>query len=355
MSEAPLRVMVPDNWDKPKTIGALQALIDELDGETEPLHKALANPLPQEERARARNRFLRMQQMFRQSVAILYGEADDVCKTVHTIEQAAGIPAEAKTDLGAMKQRTLRRTRALINRQFATAYERAFELGLRAGGAGRSLADNELTIIRKQRLQENKFSGNFLTDMEHREGKMDYSRRADLYGNALEEMYWQGYLYADLSADRYVKWEMRHSVDAGGNWGGGENCVDCAVLSGDLEGLSDAERQTVEHSGRIIGGRWGIGVYQARELANMDIAPQSGKLACTTNCRCKLVQADRPATLPVKGPVTFASLKPKHFTGTSRDEKGKIVVEREHAQDRRKRYARDAKKLEHRHVNRKPR
>lgn len=348
MSDAPMRVIVPDEWDQGKVVDGLLALVEQL----EPLHKALARPLPQDERARARSRFQRMQKLFRESVAILYAESDDVCKTVRTVTGGTGIAEEAKADLAALQERNLRRTRALVNRQFAVAYERAFELGLRAGGAGRSLSDNELKTIRTQRIQENKFSGNFLTDIQHGEGKMDYARRANMYGNALEEIYWQGYLYADLSADRYVKWEMRHPVKGGDNWGEGENCVDCAVLSGDLEGLPDEEKQEVEGSGRIIGGRWGSGVYQAIELAKMGIAPQSGKLACTTNCHCKLVQAERPRNLPVKGPVTFASLRPKHFTGTGKDAKGKIVVEREHAQDRRKRYAREAEKLEHQHVTR---
>lgn len=349
MSEPSLRIMVPEEWPRDQTVDGLLAFVERLD----PLNKALARPLPQDERARAHNRFLRLQQQFRQTVAILYADTDDVCKTARTISSGADIPPEAKVGLHEMKERHLRRTRAIINRQFAMAYERAFELGLRAGGAMRSLSDNELTIVRNQRLEENKFSGNFITDIEHAEGKMDYKQRADLYGNALGEIYWLGYLYADLSSDRYVRWVMRHSAGVSDNWGGKtENCVDCAVLSGVLEGLSDADKQIVESSDRIIGGRWGNGVYQAKELAVMGIAPQSGKLACTTNCHCKIVQADRPDAVPVKGPVTFRSLRPKDFTGTGKDAKGKIVVEREHAQDRRKRYARDAKKLEHQHVTR---
>ena len=320
------------------------------------LQKALAKPLAQTDRASARAAFTRLQAAFRESVILLYDSADDVCSVVHKLNAHTGTPTESQAELTGLKDRHLRRTRALLNRQFKVAYERAFELGLRAGGADRLLSANELEMVRKQRLQENKFSGNFLTDLEHREGRMAYPQRAELYGNALEEIYWQGYLYADLSADRYVRWVMRHSEGASGNWGGDtENCVDCAVLSGVLEGLSDAERQIVEGSGRMIGGRWGNGVYQARELAEMGIAPQSGKLACTTKCHCRLVQAERPAAKPAKGRVTFRSLRPKHFTGTGKDERGKIVVVREHAHDRRKRYAREAEKLEHKHLPRKGR
>lgn len=316
------------------------------------LSKALKEPLDQQSRASAKASFGRLQRRFRDTMLLLYDGADDVCKTTLEIE-GGKLGPDARQSLQGLRDRHLRRTRALVNRQLSIGYEAAFELGLRGGGATRGIADNERAMLRKLRVQENRFSGNFLTDLEHREGKMDYRERANLYGNALEEVYWLGYLYADLSSDRYVQWQLRHAGSAS-NWGATENCVDCALLSGELQGLSEKDHDAVAGSGRPIGGRWGNGVYQARELAFMGIAPQSGKLACTTRCHCKLVTADRPDWKPQDSKARpFVSLHPKDFTGTAKDEQGKTVVTRQGHQERRKRYAKDAAKLDHKHINRK--
>lgn len=97
------------------------------------------------------------------------------------------------------------------------------------------------------------------------------------------------------------------------------------------------------HMGFAPGGRWGDGTYSAQELARLGVFPQSGALACTTNCHCRLVAAQRPAGSPEGAPADrqFRSLQPKEFTGTRR-EGTLLVVTRAHAHEARKRYARRA-------------
>jgi len=313
--------MVPGAWDTKTTTAALAAL-----------QKALKNPAPMTERARARQAFLREQRRLADIAENMFLNMADV----------------GATGDEAVIRRVHQRSIAILNATFSRSYEFAFTCGLVAGGATRLPQPNELEILKRQRLNENAFAANFLTDAAAGEGVMDYKRRAKMYAQALEEVYWLGYLYADLSADRFVRWVIKHDP-----WGkADENCVDCALLSGDTSGLSQVSLDLLLASGRPIGGRWGNGVYQARELARMGIAPQSGKLACTTNCRCRLVPAERPKqpggpTIPV-----FESLRPKPFTGTTTDAHGHIVVTRQTHQERRKGYARKAKDTEHRHLSR---
>lgn len=316
-----LRVAVPREWDDIKTHGALQAL-----------EKALKDPASSLERARARQAFLREQRR-------LAGIAENVFLNMADV---------GTTRDQAVIKRVHQRSIAILNATFARSYEFAFTCGLVAGGAARLPAPNELQMIRQQRLNENAYAANFLTDAASGEGVMDYKRRAKMYAQALEEVYWQGYLYADLSADRFVRWVIRHDP-----WGKpDENCVDCALLSGDTDGLSKTKLDLVLSSGRQVGGRWGNGVYQARELARIGIAPQSGKLACTTNCRCRLEPAQRPEGKGGETLPRFVSLRPKDFTGTARDDQGRVVVTRKTHQSRRKGYAKKAAETEHRHVPR---
>ena len=93
------------------------------------------------------------------------------------------------------------------------------------------------------------------------------------------------------------------------------------------------------------GGRWGNGVYSARELAAMAIAPQSGKLTCTTQCHCKLEDVPRPEGKPrgKEAASAFVSLEPKDFTG-----KGERVYD----VPKREGYEKRARRTQHRHVGR---
>ncbi len=314
------------------------------------LEKALKNPTTTMERARARRAFLSLQKDFRTVVSAAFEQMEKDAGMADIMAAEKGLSVRASGAVKELLDGTHRRSIATLNAQFRMAYERAFELGLRAGGAARGMSDGEAQIVSRQRLNENAYAGNFLTDIAHREGSMPYTKRIELYGNALEELYWQGYLYADLSAGRYVRWVMPY----GGGFGGGterEHCIDCARLAGNLKALEEHGIGPEEARKLGAGGRWGNGVYQAAELARMGVAPQSGKLSCTTHCHCTLEPAQRPKGKPrgkEMGP--FRSLVPKHFTGTGRGKDGKVIVEREHEQERRKRYAGKAARTERRHL-----
>ncbi len=334
---------------------AVMAVLDAI-GDNGLVQKALKNPTSIAERGRARMAFQRLQGRFTNGVKLVYEQVDDVSQTVTAILDIQGVPREARQVAEPLMLRTHKRSIAMLNHQFAQAYEAAFNLGLIAGGAARGLTDNELEMVQKQRLNENAYAGNFLTDIVGREGTMRYEQRAQMYGNALEEQYWLGYLYADLSADRYVKWALRYD-DAGEVV---ENCPDCSWLAGAVAELQVAgvleklEITDVVAREMGAGGRWGNGVYSAQELAELAIAPQSGKLTCTTHCKCSLVPAKRPRRKPRKGiPKPFTSIIPKDFTGTEKGEKGRVRVTREGKPKRRRAYVRRAKRNDHTHIGRK--
>ena len=112
-----------------------------------------------------------------------------------------------------------------------------------------------------------------MADVKEGKGTMPYGQRADLYGNASIEASWAGFVAADLSHNRWLRW-VEGAENAEGN--PVEHCVDCDRLSG----------KEVKFPGD--GGRWGDGVYSANEIMRSGIFPGSGRLTCTTRCQCRL-------------------------------------------------------------------
>jgi hypothetical protein len=210
-------------------------------------------------------------------------------------------PAERQTiraELARARQLTERAAQAAIRQ----AYARQFGLGKHVGWNWRDLDAAEDKFLLRLRREEYVFVGRFLDDIEAGRGVMPLEQRATLYGQASDEAFWWGFLYADQSADRYLRWVI----------GEAEHCTDCLYLAGELppEALARyANPNTVPQ-----GGRWGTGVYSAQELALLGVVPQSGKLRCTTNCRCHLERATRPAGKPQSRVqrVPFRSLEPKY-------------------------------------------
>jgi hypothetical protein len=294
--------------------------------------------------AAARRQFRALQ---RDYSAIVQLEAADNGLISQAFErESATARTRAKARLRRQAELHQQVVRARLTRVIRQSYLRAFELGLQAAGRARPLLPNEERILERLRRNEYAYLENFLTDVRYGEGRMPYRQRAGLYGNALQEVYWLGYLYADLSANRYLQWRLSPN----------ETCVDCAVLSGDRRHLArlgvnaeEAERQ----SGIPVGGRWGNGVYSAPELARLGVVPQSGQLACTTNCHCRLIEVPKPRGRPgratLEGP--YRSLRPKTFTGTALVG-GRTVVTREHAKPERLRYAGRARSTAHAHIPR---
>jgi len=327
--------------DERETLEMIAEAASQVLGDTD-LTKALRNPLPQIDRARARRQFLALQRDFGQWLKLEIADADMLYRQLPAVAQRGG-PVLTQRVMRVL-DRHHRVVRARMNPAMRAFYQRAFELGLQAGGAGRGLLDNEQKLVERVRRNEYAYLDNFITDLRHREGSMPYDRRAQLYVNALEEVYWMGYVYADLSPDRYVQW-VSH---------GDESCVDCAYMSGDKERLAELgfdpeSPELAAQMGFPPGGRWGKGVYSAQELAKLGIFPQSGALACTTNCHCKLASARRPKWKPEGSPAArrFRSLQPKNFTGTAgRNRSGVVVVTRAHAHEARKRFAERARKTQ---------
>lgn len=200
-------------------------------------------------------------------------------------------------------------------------YHEMFRLGKRIAGSEKDLEANERELIRRLANNEAQYAINMLVDIETGEYTMPIDRRLELYGNALEEIKWLGFLYADLSQDRYVKWIMRPEA---------ESCIDCCFLAGrlgeletDIRAKIDPQRGPTKTQATLLeviarnkarqGGRWGTGVYRVQELVRMAIVPQSGTLACTTNCKCSLREAQRPRRKlkQAEQRTRFRSLMPK--------------------------------------------
>jgi len=271
------------------------------------LIKALRNPLPNTDQARAHHRFNALQRDFRDYILAEIADADLNARVLRSMlgDRAVDLPDGAMEKFLDARHKIQRKRLTPVMRAF---YNSAFQLGLNAGGAGRAATENEVNLVERMRRNEYAYLDNFLKDITHQEGRMDYKQRAELYANALRETFWAGYIYADLSADRYVRWRKRPQ----------ENCDDCAYLAGDVAALekrgidvADEERK----KGFPVGGRWGNGTYSAQEIARLAIFPQSGTLRCTTNCKCSLRRAKRPGTEPEgkAAAKTYTSIEPKPF------------------------------------------
>jgi hypothetical protein len=258
-----------------------------------------------------------------------------------------------RTELQAQLKHLRESTRWLLRTHLNRYYADQFILGKRMAGSARGLQANEREILRRLVNNEAEFLLNALLDAETGEYHQPLGWRGRLYGNAVDEAKWLGFLYADLRHGRYVRWRLSPS----------EHCVDCLYLSGNLDLLeqqiaaraarrdppepTEAENlmlAAIEAYRPTQGGRWGNGVYRVQELARMGIVPQSGRLACTTNCKCWLEEVERPAGPPRRKEARHAweSLLPKRPT----------MLERETRRKERQRLAELAEAWEHRHIRR---
>jgi len=236
-------------------------------------------------------------------IGLFRGYAVAVGEAHARMEQAGPLMAERRR-----VRRELRELRADVERAakaaIRQAYDRQFELGKRAGWNWRSVDPAEEKFLVRLRREEYVFVRRFLDDIEAGRIAMPIEQRATLYGNASQEAFWWGFLYADQSSDRYVCWVISDA----------EHCPDCLYLSGNV----DERTRAAYRDGKLPnslppGGRWGNGVYSAQELARLGVVPQSGKLRCTTNCRCRLERVERPEGRP-QGKLQrrpYRSLAPK--------------------------------------------
>jgi hypothetical protein len=198
-------------------------------------------------------------------------------------------------------QKARSQTERALQGAIREAYSTQFAQGRVAGWNMRPGAEAEEKAAVRLRRDEFVFVKRFLDDIEHGRTRMPIEQRAMLYGNAAREAFWQGWLYADQSSDRYVRW-VNHEA---------EHCPDCTYMSGAI--LPGVLKNLVNPNLMSPGGRWGNGVYSAQELLKLGVVPQSGTLRCTTRCRCRLERAERPEEKP-SGALQarpYVSLAPK--------------------------------------------
>ena len=304
------------------------------------LEKALRNPIPADEIAAANQDAAELRAEFTGMMSRQFEGYEESYRALRAGHQST--------------KRLRDRTEWILRTQFNRYYADQFVQGKRLAGSGKGLDPAEREIVRRLANNEAQYALNTLLDAQTGEYKMPLDRRGALYGNALDELKWLGFLYGDLSQDRFVKWQI----------GDSEHCVDCLFIAGELglfeeEIVTRAERRTsgqpTEAEQALLdlvdahrddqGGRWGTGVYRAQELVRMAIVPQSGRLACTTNCKCHLEPAERPAgqSRQREQREAFQSLAPKLPT----------MIRREKAKGKRTRLAERAGKWVHKHVRRK--
>jgi hypothetical protein len=150
-----------------------------------------------------------------------------------------------------------------IEAQWKTAirdtYRQAFLLGKKAGGNLLTIKPNEDKFLRDLRIDEFSYLRNFLGDMRDGKGVMDYTMRADYYAYALREVYWAGWVHANLSPLRQIRWVVGQT----------EHCEDCLRFNDS--------------------NRWYSADDFWHEVGARGYFPQSGKLACKGRyCQCSL-------------------------------------------------------------------
>jgi len=223
---------------------------------------------------------------------------------------------EIRAQLKRLRQETERAAQAAIRQ----AYQAQFGYGKRAGWNWRDLDEAEDKFVRRLRQEEYVFATRFLDDIERGRLVMPLEERAKLYGQAGDEAFWWGFLYADQSADQYVRWVTSEA----------EHCPDCLYLSGELPPKEMEKYANANPNSLPLGGRWGTGVYSAQELATLAIVPQSGELLCTTNCQCHLERVTRPPGKPgarlQRKP--FRSLAPKPVQPKYEEKRSRVRTKR---------------------------
>jgi len=290
------------------------------------LWKAMGNKLPVVERDKAQAEAGNLQAGFRAEFRDTVEAFVDHCRMLELVRLMP--EGDALNEAVMIHKRQRDRTQWQIRTTLNRYYRDMFIQGKRMAGSDKPLQKNEREMVRRLANNEAQYALNMVIDIETGEYTMPIERRIDLYGNALEEMKWLGFLYADLSHDRYVRWIM---TDA-------EHCIDCAYMAGkmhtytagirakgkergDTTAREDDLLAAAERGKATQGGRWGTGVYRVQELVRMAVTPQSGKLACCTGCHCELKEARAPKTAQKPGRTEqgeFVSLAPKDKTMDTR-------------------------------------
>lgn len=180
---------------------------------------------------------------------------------------------EAQTELGENPPKSMPtpgETRWMMKTVIRQTYEQAFIAGKRAGGNLFSPTDDDKRAIKKVRLDEFRYLEKFMSDMATGAGVMDYRERMNYYTKAARELFWLGFVRADLDTSRKIVWHINPEK---------EHCKSCL----------DAEA-----AGEIPADEFW------RDYASKGILPKSGALDCLGyRCGCWLTDV-RPEVSALK-------------------------------------------------------
>lgn len=233
-----------------------------------PAHAGLSASEVENRQSAARAALPALQRAFVDDLSANFAAWDAAIDLAH--EAATGVGAVQLSFDGALELQgrvwrvVERDARAVIR----DAYRQAWQTGREAAGNFAPMGtDEQKQLERMYRAQQNYWL-NLLKDRSNGTGQMDFGQRTNMYGNALRAAFWAGQVLADLSGDVFWKWRLSDR----------ENCGDCLKLA--------------------RSGRFGSGVYSARELARMGVFPGSGDTQCLTQCGCELERTARPQRAP---------------------------------------------------------
>jgi hypothetical protein len=156
---------------------------------------------------------------------------------------------------------TIEKLDGRITAKVRRAYSESFRLGKRASGNFLSITKEESDALRKVRSDEYKFARKFLRDAYEGKGRVPYEQRAEMYGNALKEAFWLGFVLGNRDPKRRIRWVM----------GPTEHCKDCV------------------HYGEA--GPFTVADFISGPLSKGHL-PRSGNLECVgINCKCYLKES----------------------------------------------------------------
>lgn len=189
--------------------------------------------------------------------AQLPGEMSDLSKDVEfyvTVAETLGLVPS-----GIPLKLTLEQIEERMIVSLRKAYNRAFLLGKRSVGNLTEITQDERKELTKIRRDEYKYARKFLRDAKEQRGRLGLGERSAMYGNALKEAYWLGFVLGNQEAGRTITWEMGPTV---------EKCQDCVKYA--------------EH------GPYPVKTF-IEEVLGKGHLPQSGSLTCVgIRCQCRL-------------------------------------------------------------------
>lgn len=182
----------------------------------------------------------------------------------------------------------IRQTRTAVR----TTFRQLWRLGRQEAGKKGRLSRDERRALEQMYRSIQQYALNFLDDALNGTHTLDFERRLSQYRKGCLQAFNMGFVVADLSHGRYLRWSYNHES---------VSCGDCLKLA--------------------EGGRWKNGVYRAVELAKRGLVPKCSKLKCFSLCNCTLEPATRPVETQTGVPLsklTLEGVRSSSFEGQGR-------------------------------------